>query len=278
MGQLVISTAHLDEMGYFINQAAAEGWNPGLSDALAFYATDPEGFFMARLDHEIVGCISAVAYDDSFGFMGFYIVDSKHRGEGIGLKLWQTALKHLGDRTIGLDGVLAQQPNYNKSGFQLAYRNVRYEGRGKASLKHDLIDLRGFPLERLLAYDTPLFGLKRRKFLQAWIQMPQAHALGKLDNEHLLGYGVMRKCREGYKVGPLFADDVNTAQELFEAFAGIAKDDKIFLDIPEANPHAEALIHNFRLKPVFETARMYKGTPPSQQLEKVFGVTTFELG
>ncbi len=31
-------------------------------------------------------------------------------------------------RTIGLDGVLAQQENYRKSGFQLAYRNIRYCG------------------------------------------------------------------------------------------------------------------------------------------------------
>ena len=29
---------------------------------------------------------------------------------------------------IGLDGVVAQQENYRKSGFELAYANVRYGG------------------------------------------------------------------------------------------------------------------------------------------------------
>ena len=29
---------------------------------------------------------------------------------------------------IGLDGVVAQQQNYRKSGFELAYANVRYGG------------------------------------------------------------------------------------------------------------------------------------------------------
>ena len=33
-----------------------------------------------------------------------------------------------GPRVIGLDGVVAQQQNYRKSGFELAYANVRYGG------------------------------------------------------------------------------------------------------------------------------------------------------
>ena len=68
-----------------IDWAAAEGWNPGLYDADSFYAADPCGFFMAELNGEPAGCISAVAYDDSFGFMGFYIVrkDLRKQGERI---------------------------------------------------------------------------------------------------------------------------------------------------------------------------------------------------
>ena len=31
-------------------------------------------------------------------------------------------------RVIGLDGVVAQQENYRKSGFELAYANIRYGG------------------------------------------------------------------------------------------------------------------------------------------------------
>lgn len=278
MSHLVISPAHLDEMSYLCDQAKAEGWNPGIADALPFYTTDPEGFFIARLDGRNVGCISAVAYDEHFGFMGFYIVDPAHRGEGIGLKLWEKAINHLGNRTIGLDGVVAQQQNYKKSGFQLAYRNVRYEGKGIPFQKQDLVDLRGFPLERLLAYDTPIFGVKRRKFLQAWLQMRDAYALGQVDHEHLVGYGVIRPCVNGFKIGPLFADNLLIAEQIYEGLAGYAEGHPLFFDIPAINKPAEALIHKFGLKPVFETARMYKGTPPTQQLEKVFGVTTFELG
>jgi hypothetical protein len=39
-----------------------------------------------------------------------------------------------------------------------------------------------------------------------------------------------------------------------------------------------ALARDLGLAPAFETARMYTGPIPPLRLERVFGVTTFELG
>jgi hypothetical protein len=39
-----------------------------------------------------------------------------------------------------------------------------------------------------------------------------------------------------------------------------------------------ALAQELGLTPVFETARMYTGAIPPLRLERVYGVTTFELG
>lgn len=64
---------------------------------------------MGELNGEPVGCISAVAYDAHFGFLSFYIVKPQFRGQGLGIKIWKTAMDYLGaDRNIGLDGALAQ--------------------------------------------------------------------------------------------------------------------------------------------------------------------------
>ena len=41
---------------------------------------------------------------------------------------------------------------------------------------------------------------------------------------------------------------------------------------------AIALAQDFGLAPVFETARMYTGAIPPLRLQRVFGVTSFELG
>jgi len=44
------------------------------------------------------------------------------------------------------------------------------------------------------------------------------------------------------------------------------------------NRDAIALAEFLGLKPTFETARMYTGPAPSLRLDRVFGVTSFELG
>ena len=53
---------------------------------------------------------------------------------------------------------------------------------------------------------------------------------------------------------------------------------EIFLDVPGINREAVALAQDFGLVPVFETARMYTGAIPPLRLDRVFGVTSFELG
>ena len=87
--------------------AAEEGWNPGLEDADAFRSADPDGFLLAVEDATPIGCIAAVRYGASFGFLGLYIVRPDHRGRGVGITLWRAALERFAGRVIGLDGVVA---------------------------------------------------------------------------------------------------------------------------------------------------------------------------
>ena len=128
--ELVIRNTSEHELNLALEWAAAEGWNPGLDDTKCFYAADPKGFLLGELDGKPIGCISAVAYDNAYGFLGLYIVAPEYRGKGFGLKLWHAAMAYMNGRNIGLDGVLAQQANYRKSGFTLAYRNIRHQGKG----------------------------------------------------------------------------------------------------------------------------------------------------
>jgi len=125
---LEIRSMTADDLARAIEWAAAEGWNPGLGDREAFMAADPRGFLMSFLGGRPVSCISAVAYGGAFGFIGFYICVPEFRGRGHGLAIWYAGLARLGERTIGLDGVVAQRDNYRKSGFVLAHCNVRYGG------------------------------------------------------------------------------------------------------------------------------------------------------
>lgn len=269
------------DLALAVDWAAAEGWNPGRHDAACFRAVDPDGFIVGTLDGAPVASISVVNYDNRFAFLGFYIVRPELRGRGLGWRIWQAGLEHGGTRNVGLDGVLAQQDNYRKSGFKLAYRNIRFAGtaaRGGAPPSGSkIVPLAQVPFAALAAYDRPLFPAARDGFLRAWIGQKEHAALGLVEDGALVGYGIVRPCREGFKIGPLFADRADGAGALFAALATHAEG-ALYLDVPEANPTAVALAERNGMKPAFETARMYTGPAPAIDLRRVFGVTSFELG
>lgn len=276
-----ITPATREELDLLLGWAADEGWNPGLHDAGCFYAADPGGFLLGRLDGEAVAGISVVKYGSDFAFLGLYIVRPGFRGRGLGLRLWQAGMATVAGRNVGLDGVVAQQHNYRKSGYSLAWRNIRQEGSGGGSVPIDAraVPLAGVPLTAVLAYDQAFFPDERVDFLRCWIQQPGGTALGWVEDGTLQGYGVLRPCRSGFKVGPLFADSAAVADGLFNALkAAVGKDAKIYLDTPQANREAMALARRHGMAPVFETARMYTGLAPALPLQRLYGITTFELG
>lgn len=279
MPELNIRQATFEDMDFILSQAKEEGWNPGLHDAIPFYNTDPHGFFIGLLGEEKIGCISAVAYNSSFGFMGFYIVLPAYRGRGFGHQLWAKGLEYLGQRVIGLDGVLKQQHSYEQTHFELYYKNYRFEGHVKRkSISDALVNLTDVPFEMILNYDLPIFGLQREVFLKHWIAMPDTYSFAKVKDGQVVGYGVLRKCYKGYKVGPLFTDNAEIAAEIFESLCSKIEDASVYLDIPEINSEGMQMAEAFGLKSVFATVRMYNKTPPKQQINKIFGVTTFEIG
>ncbi len=267
-----------DEVQLALDWAAAEGWNPGLNDAECFFAADPDGFFVGRLDGEPIACGFAVIYDDSLAFFGGYIVRPEFRGQGFGMRLTKVRQAYVGRRNVGLDGVVAMQKEYARLGFRRAYRNLRYEGRAAGQPRPGVVDLARLPFRDVVAYDTVHFAAPRPGFLRRWLAQPGGAALGAIRGGRLAGFGVVRPCRSGFKIGPLFADDEQTADDLYVALCDRVAGQPIVLDVPEPNAPAVALADRHGMKPVFEVARMYLKGQPELPLEHVYGVTSFELG
>jgi len=287
--ELVIRNMSRAEVDELVEWAAREGWNPGLHDGDLFWANDPEAFIAAELDGELIGGGAITSYNGKFGFMGFFIVRPEFRGRGLGNTLWHARRDRLLARlrpgaSIGLDGVFAMQDYYAKGGFVFSHRDMRFRADipGHPSTARaddaDIIPLNAVPFDQLLDYDRTCFPAPRATFLTGWISQPDALALGCRRDGTLSGYGVVRRCREGCKIGPLFADDARAAEALYTQLSGFAAGGPLFLDAPENNPAAIALAHRHRMVEVFGCARMYLGLPPVLAHEHVFGVTTFELG
>ena len=282
--QLLFKPLDLVGVKTLVAWAEKEGWNPGPHDAEAFYQTDPDGFYGYFLGDEMIGGGSIVSYNGNFGFMGFFIVKPEYRGTGIGKSLWHqrrdTMLARLKPgAAIGMDGVVAMQPFYAKGGFTLAFKDERYERLGDSfpvDPHISAITAEDYPQVREL--DVECFGFDRWNFMQHWLAMPNLQTFKMKVNDRLLGFALMRKAAVGFKICPLFAEDFCVAEELYKACLNSAGNEPVYLDIPTTNPEAVCLIKKYDARYVFECARMYYGAAPALPVNKIFGMTSFELG
>ena len=279
----VMRVATAADVALMLDWAAAEGWNPGLGDAAAFRAADPQGFFVAEVEGAPVAAISVVNHSDDIAFLGLYLCHPDHRGQGIGYALWQHALAHAGGRTVGLDGVAAQQANYAKSGFALAGSTTRYSGALDAGADPDVRPLRDGDSAAVAALDEAANGYARPAFLSAWLAPDQTRWSVVLEDEGAIcGVATARLCREGIKIGPVIAPDAEAALRLAHAAMAAAPDGaeatpEVMIDLPEASADLAAQLQTLGFAPTFATARMYRGPAP-QAGTNLQAIATMELG
>lgn len=282
--QFSLQRLNASQLETLVAWAAAEGWNPGPHDAAAFWQADPDGFCGFFHQGRLIAGGAIVSYAGAFGFMGLFIVHPDFRAQGIGQRLWGLRRDALLDRlspdaAIGMDGVVAMQPFYQKGGFELAFTSVRYECRGRqADVAAAIRRLTRDAHPAVQAYDRACLGYAREAFLQAWLQLPDSHAFLQWEGDRLLGYAVLRKAGVGYKIGPLLADTADVAESLFRACLREAGNASVFVDVPGPNAAAVAMVGRYDGTAVFECGRMYHGSPPAMDVSRVFGITTFELG
>ena len=283
-GRFKVVRADAHDWAFVARWCHTEGWNPGRRDAAAFLPQDPDGFFVGRLDGEIASALSVVNYDDSFAFLGFYLVRPDLRGQGYGLATWKEGVAHAESRTIGLDAVAAQEATYERCGFQTVYRTVRYHTEfalgfaSGADQAAGVVPADEVSTSALMDFDRQCFPAERPAFVTRWISLPGHTAFAHLAGGKVTGYGVIRPSYDGYRIGPLFAADEETAETLFDALVAAAAAERVFIDVPEPNEAARKLVEARGLVAGFETARMYTGPVRPVAVGYVYGVTSLELG
>lgn len=290
MKRAIIQNMTLEELSVAATWAQKEGWNPGLNDYKAFYAQDPKGFYTSKIDGEMIATLSAVEYEKSYVFLGFYMVQPRWRDQGHGYALWEHVLNsdRCKNKLIGLDGVIKQQKNYVKSGFQPAYKTVRYkfqhivEPCARPESRGCFVVHTQKERNNLKEFDRKIFTFNRKNFLDSWLSLPSHHAFfhgsqtpraGKCD-----GYGVIRKACEGFRIGPLFSSCVQDADALIESLSGQAKGENIYIDIPSLNKNTAYLIEKYNMKPCFETIRMYNRLTNLNYSDSIYAMASLEIG
>jgi GNAT superfamily N-acetyltransferase len=282
-GGLEVGAMRVDEVPVLVEWAASEQWNPGLADVDVAWQYDPAAFIAVRSGDELIAGGTVISYGGAFGFMGLFIVREDRRGVGLGRRLWHFRRDLLLSRlqpgsSIGMDGVFDMVPFYARGGFSLAYRDLRFEGIAVGESRNNVVDLVTVPFATVDAYDQRHVAASRSSFLRAWLAQPGVLGGAVVERDELIGYGVLRPCRVGYKFGPLFADRADVAEALVDHLMAQVPGEQVQLDVPEPNAAGLALVAARGMSESFGCARMYHGPDPGLPVGHVYGVTSFEFG
>ncbi len=208
-----------DEVSILEGWAADESWNPGRADLGIAWQTDPGAFIALRQDGALAGGGTIFSYDGRFGFMGLFIVRHDLRGRGLGTALWHHRLDRLRERLepgapIGMDGVFPLVPFYAKGGFVLAYRDLRFDGIAAGEADLDAVSLDEVGFDAIDGYDRRYVPAPRSAFLRRWVVQPGGQFAALCEEGAVVGYGVVRPCRSGYRIAPVFADRADLAARI----------------------------------------------------------------
>ena len=277
---LTIRKITLQEMVFPMEVAFKERWNPGLYDGAAFYQADPEGFFLAELEGGLTGGISAVSYGDKLVVIGNHFVLPPFRKKGIGRTLWEYALDLAGDKSIRVNGLPEGKAFYESYGFHGMCNIIRYGGSifAEGRISDDIYSAQDIDFRLLTEFDAGFFGVSRAAFLKTWLETPAMVSLCLLKEGEIRGWGCMRRCRKGWRLGPVFARSETYAEELLRHFAVKTIAESVYMEVAESNSQAIRLAFAMGMTPWEARLRLYRGELIEEPFDQIFGFTTVDIG
>lgn len=265
-----------------------EGWNIGLYDSDAYYKIDPLGHFIAK-DSERVASLSLIKHSPTFFTLGPFIVHKSCRGQGIGEALWNVAMTRMNqehpEALIVLYSVSGQVERYKKAGFVPVCTIQRWYIHSNPStpLTHSRCTVLTKKLiPALNQYNQRHYFINQALFFEL-LQKPETNGLVFMDDNVIKGFGLIRRCVRGFRIGSLVADTPEIAQSLIAELLVFAQRETIFIDVPDSNPHGISCMNAFHAvrTPQEDTITMIKGTGYSNYLnqrKRQYGLFSLEIG
>ena len=175
-------------------------------------------------------CASPVTTHNS-AFLGMYSVDKNFQKRGIGKKLFQSCLEHIGRRNCGLHAVKQELSMYrNKAGFTVNdqvtlvvflglpkhWQNLQKQNEEYISIM-EYIEGNDEYLTKIIEYDSKVHKEKRSKLLSLTLNDNDINTYVAIDtfSQKLVGYGCIKISNAGKgMIGPLYADNDTIAEVL----------------------------------------------------------------
>jgi GNAT superfamily N-acetyltransferase len=199
----------------------AAGWNQNAADWRLMLEIG-RGWGLSLADGTLVASTLVLPYG-AFAWISMVLVQPEHRRMGYASRLLRRALAELraARLTPVLDATPAGRAVYLQEGFHDTWTFKRYQLRARRAASADrpndirMLAERDWP--RILALDGRAFGASRERLLRALAARRPDAALVLERAGDIRGFLLGREGREASQLGPLVADDADTAVALLDA-------------------------------------------------------------
>jgi len=260
-----ISPFGKEDTGGFLALAAAEGWISAPWELDFLRETFPSGCLVCRDEGRGVAFVTSIKHDRS-GWIGNLIVERALRGRGIGSTLLLRALEALltaGVRTVWLTASESGRPIYERLGFSAIDTVHRWEGRGALASCRTAVRA-----EEISAQDASGWGDVRVSLLRTVAERGRCLTVPG-------GFLVTQPWEEGVQIGPWGCACATAAAELLgRSFAPDPDGGRFFLDVPEGNGTASALLRSDGFLPRSSAILMYRGETPAYAPERIYALAS----
>ena len=259
------------------------GWNQTLGDWQRVLKLDPHGSFVGQLDGVDVGTVATVHFGP-IGWIGLMLVDASTRGKGVGKQLMQVAIDYLescGVTSIRLDATPLGQPLYERLGFVAEYPLARFAGRPSAnSVQSSFVPevVTTAALDDIAALDQVVSRTDRRALLEMLMAgSPPVSGICR-SGGHLSGYLLSRPGANATQIGPCLAVDSATGAALLEYALDRMVGEPVYVDIPDVNEMARAMVERRGLIIQRPLLRMTRGKVVGEQAQMIWSTFGPEKG
>ncbi|MDX2249160.1 MAG: GNAT family N-acetyltransferase [Bacteroidia bacterium] len=262
------------------NQA---GWNQVEADWELFLKSSPAGCFVAEYENTVIGTATSVNYSERFSWISMVLVDPRFRGQGIARRLMELAIESVKTRgVVRLDASEMGRPLYEKMGFEVecqVVRMLRQPGPLAAHFSEGIMPVSEEIFATICEKDQPIFGAERRFVLDNFRHREEGNSFYKNSGEILSGYCFSRQGTKAFHIGPLVADDEETARQLLFALLEHHTGETIILDTFVHNPDWLAVLADSGFAAVRNITRMSLGQGVSFGIPaKQFALAGLEFG
>lgn len=298
--QVAIRPLRTDEVRYAVEIWKEQGLEEGVNTLQLWHKTDPEGFIGAvdKDTGEVLGSCAAIRQKEGLYFVGLYAVRTKLQGRGIGMKMWDYAMKRVGDSNAGLNAVPKHLSNYrDRAGFSHVapwntwvyaspWKDVTLEKLISAS--DDSVTLRRcYPgddatLSLLVDYDEKVHNFRRENAIRTTMNDDDGCLMVAFKGSGACaGFGkISTNIQEGALVGPLYADDIMVAQHILHSLVSDFAPARVTVTAfaMDGNPDSCRLCEELGLQRLMAVPRCYRETGvPQADFSKIFAHHTLNF-